>query len=409
MKMLKHKKEVAEELKLTDHELMDIAHDIEQKIKIGLAENNTEIKCLPTFIPSARKMKNGCSYVLDLGGSNLRAAVVSFENGIPRFEKSTVETRVPWERNVSFPREKFLEMQGRLLSSLHYPETCPMGYCFSFPATSLLNRDAKLVRWTKGIHVPGTVGQNIGRMLLEHLNDKYKDIRVENISVINDTIASLFSGLLGAEMGAHIGLIVGTGTNMATFVDAEKIPKLKAVKEWRGLTPLNLESGNFHPPYLTKWDDLVDENSENKGQQRFEKAVSGMYLGRIFKSIFPNSEFDPGIGAKGLVEMLNNPTKYAPDQILISQLIYKRSAQFVGTSLAGLIKLRATHRSIHRVRIVAEGSLFWSRVAGKNEYKETTKKTLEKLIAMMGLSQLSIEFLKIKDSNLIGTAMAALL
>jgi hexokinase len=77
-----------------------------------------------------------------------------------------------------------------------------------------------------------------------------------------------------------MGLIVGTGTNMASLMRSDKIAKLKTKES--GLIPVNLESGNFYPPYLTDVDNQVDALSNNKGQQRFEKAISGGYLGKIF-------------------------------------------------------------------------------------------------------------------------------
>jgi len=36
----------------------------------------------------------------------------------------------------------------------------------------------------------------------------------------------------------------------------------------------------------------VDEKADNKGSQRFEKAVSGMYIGQILREVFPEDGFD---------------------------------------------------------------------------------------------------------------------
>ena len=57
----------------------------------------------------------------------------------------------------------------------------------------------------------------------------------------------------------------------------DKIKKLDPSYNIQGLVPVNLESGNFHPPFLTTVDDTVDAISGSLGKQRFEKAVSGMY------------------------------------------------------------------------------------------------------------------------------------
>ena len=135
------------------------------------------------------------------------------------------------------------------------------------------------------------IGQLVGKPLLDYLNEHCK-IKFTGIKVLNDTIASLFAGLTDNSYDAYIGLIVGTGTNMATFIPADKIKKLDPSYNIQGLVPVNLESGNFHPPFLTTVDDTVDAISGSLGKQRFEKAVSGMYLGDILKATFPLDEFE---------------------------------------------------------------------------------------------------------------------
>ena len=87
-------------------------------------------------------------------------------------------------------------------------------------------------------------GQPVGKPLLKYLNENSTS-RFTDIKVVNDTITSLFAGLLNPGFDAYIGLIVGTGTNMATFFPSEYIPKIRNMKDWSGETPVNLESGNF--------------------------------------------------------------------------------------------------------------------------------------------------------------------
>ena len=55
---------------------------------------------------------------------------------------------------------------------------------------------------------------------------KRNTIKFTGIKVVNDTLASLFAGLTDNSYDEYIGLIVGTGTNMATFIPADKIEKL---------------------------------------------------------------------------------------------------------------------------------------------------------------------------------------
>lgn len=63
------------------------------------------------------------------------------------------------------------------------------------------------------------IGEPVGKPLLDYLNER-NDIKFTGIKVLNDTVASLFAGLTNSGYDAYIGLIVGTGTNMATFIPA---------------------------------------------------------------------------------------------------------------------------------------------------------------------------------------------
>jgi hexokinase len=228
--------------------------------------------------------------------------------------------------------------------------------------------------------------------------------------VVNDTITSLFAGLLNPGYDAYIGIIVGTGTNMASFFPSEYIPKIKDMKEWSGETPVNLESGNFYPPHLTSLDDAVDEKSDNKGGQRFEKAVSGMYLGRVFKAAFPKEKLDDNLSAVDLTRMINNPSQYKEEYSEVAFQIYERSAKLVAASLAGLVQnLHEANPKIKRVQVLAEGSLFWSRIkSGRTSYADMVDSHLKEVLGKLGLPGITVKIAQMENANLIGAAMAVL-
>jgi hexokinase len=208
---------------------------------------------------------------------------------------------------------------------------------------------------------------------------------------------------------AYIGLIVGTGTNMAVFIDAEKIPKLDKGLNWKGLIPVNLESGNFNPPHLTKYDDSLDEYSDNKGVHRFEKAVSGLYIGQLMRELFPEDGFSDNFDARAMSDIINHPEKYKKNHVKAAQRIYKRSAKLVAASLAGLIDLLVSQdKSIKKVKITAEGSLFWSKVKSCRNYNKTVKRTLDDLMTEMGHKKMKIKIARIENANLVGAGIAAL-
>lgn len=394
-------------LELTIDELCKISVNLKREITKGLTQNDAIIKCLPHFISPPLKSRDGHVYVIELGGSNLRTALVSIKNEEASFIDGPIKIVMPWQRNQSFPKEKFLKIQANALTSLKNGYEGLIGYCFSFPTEPLHNKDARLIHWTKGLNVPTMIGKEVGKPLLSYINSRYnKDFK--KICVINDSIAALFSGLHSRKSDGLIGLIVGTGYNMATFFKSKNIPKITTISDFNDKVPVNLEAGNFIIPYLSKWDEEVDNKSENKGEHLFEKAVSGMYLGRIFKAIFPRSSFDPKKGAKGLVDMLNNPEGIKDEYISTARQIYERSSMLIAASIAGLINILRDHQSLNKVSIVPEGSLFWSKINGINSYSNLAKKTIATLLDELGLYGVEIDFIEIKKATLIGTAIATL-
>ena len=392
--------------KLDNEQLKAIVCSFRDKTEEGLKTENAEIQCIPTFIAPKTTHIKGKSLVLDLGGTNYRVAIVDFDKATP-----TVHPNNGWKKDMSimksvgYTREELFKELADMIIGIKREEEMPIGYCFSYPAESVPGGDAKLLRWTKGVDIKEMVGEFIGKPLLDYLNERNK-IKFTGIKVVNDTIASLFAGLTDNSYDAYIGLIVGTGTNMATFIPADKIEKLDQSCNAHGLIPVNLESGNFHPPFLTAVDDTVDAISGNPGKQRFEKAVSGMYLGDILKTAFPLEEkFD----AQKLTSIMNYPDIYKDVYVQVAQWIYGRSAQLVAASLTGLIMLlKSYNKDIRKVCLVAEGSLFWSENRKDKNYNILVMEKLRELLQLFGLEDIEVDIKSMNNANLIGTGIAAL-
>ncbi len=397
------------EFELTEGQLLDIANDYWKKIETGLKLDNTEIKAIPAYIHPQKEGLKGDAIVLDLGGTNCRAAVVSVD-GDHITVGEVVEREISEMKKSGFSEQDLHASQLKLIEQLpDFPKGLPVGYCFSYPAKSLSNGDAELIKWVKGVNIANMEGKPVGKPLLEYFN-RNTDYGFQKIAVVNDTITSLFAGLKNSGYDAYIGLIVGTGTNMATFFPSGSISKLKGEKSFAGETPINLESGNFFPPHLMAFDEVVDRNSDNPGIQRFEKAVSGMYLGQIFRTAAPDAGFNEEMDAAQLTHMINHPGDYEKKHVELAYCIYERSAKLVAASLAGLIKsLHNINPSIMSIHILAEGSLFWSTLnQGQMAYVEIVNTWLNKIIADLGLGKKQVILSKMENANLIGAAIAVI-
>ncbi|MQL81968.1 hypothetical protein Taro_014433 [Colocasia esculenta] len=159
-----------------------------------------------------------------------------------------------------------------------------LGFTFSFPVRQTSISSGNLIKWTKGFAIEDTVGQDVVSELTKALERKGLDMHVS--ALVNDTIGTLAGGRYYDE-DVVIAVILGTGTNAAYVECANAIPK------WHGLLPksgemvINMEWGNFKSSHLptADYDNELDLDSLNPGEQIFEKMISGMYLGDILRRV----------------------------------------------------------------------------------------------------------------------------
>ena len=134
-----------------------------------------------------------------------------------------------------------------------------------------------------------------------------------------------------------------------------------------------------------------------------------MYLGDIFKAVYPLDEFEEKFDAQSLTTMLNYPAIYKEEYVKTAQWIYDRSAQLVAAALAGLTLVLLSHdETIKKVLLTAEGSLFWSKNRNGKDYSEMVQEELHSLLYNFGYENVRVELLQMDNANLIGTAIAAL-
>ncbi|VDD76852.1 unnamed protein product [Mesocestoides corti] len=264
---------------------------------------SNDLKMINTYVTSLPLGNETGRYLaLDLGGTNYRLLLVTFEapKTPPLIEADVYtiskELQVGDGEAVIFcfnlTKTKLFQfiagtvksfLQTRNLQDLEID----LGFTFSFPVNQQGLNKGKLMRWTKGFDVKGTIGKDV----VELLNSAMKTLglKVTCRALVNDTVGALAScAFLDPETA--IGLIVGTGTN-AAYVE-----KLSNAKKITDLPPtvhsvvINTEWGAFGEhgcidDFSTEFDKHIDVNSINPGKQIFEKMISGMYLGEVVRLI----------------------------------------------------------------------------------------------------------------------------
>ncbi len=388
-----HPRSLAELFHLPPGALARLREGFASQIREGLDHDGRTVAGHPAWLPQPEPGLSGRALVVDIGGTNVRAALVELSPDTGLNVLAGPHTAaVPGVGDPSVTREALFDLQAELVARCDPEPGLPLGYCFSYPARVLDCGDAELVRWTKDIRVVGVEGHRVGALLRDAL--ERRSVRVGAIRVLNDTVAALLAGAMrpgGFEHG--IGLVVGTGSNMAAFFPHSALGKLAHRAPGPSMA-VNLESGNLQLAELTGWDMELDMASDNPGLQAFEKAVSGRYLPRLFVIAADDpAACDPEEGAGVLVRL----REQGPEPLgELASGVLDRSADLVACGLAAVLD----NLPAGRCQVAAEGGLFWKAPG----YAERVRATLAELLG----SADRVHIAHIDDANLAGSAAAAL-
>lgn len=417
---------------------------------------------IPTFVTKIPTGKErGILLAADLGGTNFRVCSVTL-NGDHTFKLIQSKNPIPVDLMSSTADELFAYLAGKIdtfvkehHSSTTNDERLKLGFTFSFPVEQHSIDSGVLMRWTKGFNIPDAIGKDVVKLLQGHLDTIGSPVHIAALA--NDTVGTLLArAYTGAdkEGNTSIGCIFGTGTNGAYNESLDNITKLdpKIVENLKskGVNSMviNTEWGSFDNQLellpVTKYDTEIDKISTNPGYHRFEKRVSGLFLGEILRQVlidlhsqglilteypsFDNLphrlrtpfllasealslfEIDDSTSLKAseleLKNMLRLPTSYDERLAIqvITRAISKRAAHLAAVPIAALlIKIDAFKGHNTEVDVGADGSLI--------EFYPTMRTFLRDAIAMTQLGSKGERRLHIKiakDGSSVGAALCAL-
>ncbi|XP_048321569.2 hexokinase-1 [Ziziphus jujuba] len=289
-------REFEEKCRTPTSKLRQVADAMDVEMHAGLAsEGGSKLKMIISYVDNLPTGdEKGLYYALDLGGTNFRVLRVQLGGKDARVVKQEFE-------EVSIPPHlmtgtsdalfgyiaealaKFVAEEGEGFHPAPGRQR-ELGFTFSFPVRQTSIASGNLIKWTKGFSIEDTVGQDVVGELTKAMERIGLDMRVA--ALVNDTIGTLAGGKYHNQ-DVIAAVILGTGTNAAYVERAHAIPK------WHGLLPksgemvINMEWGNFRSSHLplTDYDQELDNESLNPGEQIFEKMISGMYLGDIVRRV----------------------------------------------------------------------------------------------------------------------------
>lgn len=403
-----------------------------EEMEAGLAGRQSTLAMIPTYIETGRKLpKNKPVVVMDAGGTNFRAAVVQFDQNGRAVIKNLRRKSMPGTRK-EVSREEFFDTLAGYIKDI-VEASAEIGFCFSYPCEIAADKDGKLIRFVKEIHMSEIVGQKIG----ENLNAGLARLGFngpKHIVILNDTVTALLAGMAGFEdkqYDSYVGFILGTGTNTCYIEHNKNITKVKGLDAERSMV-INIESGGFDKAPRGKIDLQFDAGTNNPGVHTFEKMLSGAYLGPLCLEVIRAAIEDELFSSQGCEKLraikkldtkqvsdyLAEPSAaYSPvgealfrasnyDKAMMEALIeamVERAAKLTATNLAAaVLKSGKGQKADKPVCIVAEGTTFYS-LPG---LKEKVEEYLQEFLA--GKKGRYCQIAQVEDATLIGAAIAGL-
>ena len=247
----------------------------------GLTGRKSSLALLPTYIDLEPELPRGKPViVLDAGGTNFRVATVTFKDqGGPDIADFKVYPMPGIVAEVG-KEEFFGTMAGYVRNVID--RSSNVGFCFSYPIEMFPTKDGRALYFSKEIKAPEAAGQMIGENMGLALT-RLGFSNPKHFVLLNDTVATLLAGRAetsGRQFDSYVGFILGTGTNTAYVEENKNIKKAKDLDPAKSQI-VNVESGGFDKAPRGTIDERADRASVSPGMYRFEKMISGAYIGPL--------------------------------------------------------------------------------------------------------------------------------
>ncbi|KAG8578576.1 hypothetical protein GDO81_010537 [Engystomops pustulosus] len=265
------------------------------------------------FVPAT---ESGEFLVLDLGGATFRIVYVILD-GSRGVKMDNEVYDIPEQIMIGTGQKLFdhvAECLGRFLEQRNLKHKMfPLGFTFSFPCQQSQLDKSVLISWTKGFRCSGVEGQDVVQLLKEAIR-RHEDYNVDVIAIVNDTVGTMMSCGY-KDHSCEVGFIVDTGTNVCYM---EEMGNVESVEGDEGKMCINMEWGALGDDGTlkdieTEYDQKVDQASHSPGKQRFDKMISGMYMGEIVRQILIK------LANKGLLFGCKMPSKLLGEDAIQSK------------------------------------------------------------------------------------------
>jgi hexokinase len=407
-----------------DINIKELVNKFLSEMDKGLAGKESSLLMLPTYIKADGEIKaNEPVIAIDAGGTNFRAAKVYFDDNLKLVTENIKKAKMPGVAK-ELSKVEFFDTFATYLKDYNTVSD-KVGFCFSYPAEILPNKDGKLLEWSKEVKAPEVIGHMVGEELLKAMGTPEK-----KLVLMNDTVSTLLAGKAARAVKAYdtyIGFILGTGTN-TSYIEANKnITKTDGLN-MEGSQIINIESGAFGSAPRTDIDIAFDNTTKNPGRYAFEKMFSGGYLGGLCttalkvaasEGVFHDASAFENLGeltteeANKYVQGIDAAKSVLPgvfthdsDKLIAAEIIdglIERAAKLVAANIASVILQTGKAKSADKpVLMTIEGTTFYK----LHGFRAMFEKFLKEFLS--GDNQRYYEIVEVENSSLLGAAIAAI-
>ena len=361
-------------------------------------EEKTMLKMLATYSYCNVDVPNGEYLAIDFGGTNIRCSKFEVKNNKINLLDMVKVALITENANYTTNEYTLEDIMNLIVDNLEKiiekDKAYFLGHTFSFATKATSKNNATIIHMAKGFDLRETDNLDVNDVLNKVI--KERGIKIEPVSIINDTTATLLAGNY-INKNADIAMILGTGHNVCFKSKTGEI--------------INVESGYMSKSLpLSYYDFNLLEKIKDSKKMIMQILTGGKYLGMIGQEIL-NELYESGfleqkieIESSDLTLALENslPDKYSDDEkeIIreIAHIILKRVAKLVVCEAHAI--LRAIDEELENEHcIVFDGSVY-----EKNKVlQEYIKMYLEKIY---GDNAKKIETLLIKDASSIGAVIS---
>uniref|UniRef100_A0A8C1SBE1 Hexokinase-2 n=1 Tax=Cyprinus carpio TaxID=7962 RepID=A0A8C1SBE1_CYPCA len=374
-------------LRLNRDQLLEVKKRMEEEMNRGLAKKThatATVKMLPTFVRSTPDgTERGDFLALDLGGTNFRVLLVRVRSGKRRsVEMHNKIYTIPQDITQGTGEELFDHIVHCIADFVEYMgmkgASLPLGFTFSFPC-----HQTQLDQVSSHIHTKTSLPQSTTLSTLCE----------------GDVLHCVRECICICELHASVRFClhsVGTGTNACYM---EEMSNVELVDGDEGRMCVNMEWGAFGDrgeldDLCTEFDRAVDDQSTYPGKQRYEKMISGMYLGEIVRNVLLDftakgllfrGKLSERLKTRGIFETkflsqiesdrlalrqvrsilqhLGLTSSTCDDSILVKEVcsvVSKRAAQLCGAGLSAVVDKIRLNRGLEKLSITVgvDGTLY---------------------------------------------------